>query len=180
MFWKKHIQSFVLKNKEGTAAFRLACAEVRTLPDLPPVPECFRQRTMGEILFGHHAYGLTLPRIRSGNKISLKIVVKQISKLILSLSFIGWFHAILQRFSSKDPGVCALYGNSPMGEGYPDSQDWGDGIEGLPFMSWSPCYISWISLYTSIFKKKKSLFTWESLRCIYQILECFIFCGFNI
>lgn len=89
---------------------------------------------MGEILFGHHTYGLTLPRIRS-EKISVKIVVKQISKLILSLNFVGRFHATLHRFASKDPGVCALYGNSPMGEGYPDSQDWGDGIEGLPFMS---------------------------------------------
>lgn len=89
---------------------------------------------MGEILFGHHAYGLTLPHIHS-EKISVKIVVKQISKLILSLGLIGRFHATLHRFTSKAPGVCALYGNSPMGKSYPDSQDWGDGIEGLPFMS---------------------------------------------
>lgn len=55
---------------------------------------------MGEILFGHHTYGLTLPRIHS-EKISVKIVVKQISKLILSLSFVGRFHATLHRFASN-------------------------------------------------------------------------------
>lgn len=142
---------------------------MRTLPDLPPAPECFRQRTMGEILFGHHTYGLTLPRIRSEKNLTQNCGQANI-QTHSEFKFCWLISCYTAKVRLQRPWC--LYPIWEFPNGGKLSWQLGDGIEGLPFMSWSLCYISWISLYTSIFKKKNFLFTCESIWCMYQILEC--------